>query len=77
MPTSASVFPLAHIALTAAITAGVALLVLVILLARLRAFSLFDCLLVALVVGNAARCVAVCWQYRRAQRRSHSRGQSQ
>ena len=51
MSTSASVFPLAHIALTAAITAGVALLVLVILRSRLRAFSLFDCLLVALVVG--------------------------
>src|SRR5260370_42301778 len=51
MSTSASVFPLAHIALTAAITAGVALLVLVILRSRLRAFSLFDCMLVALVVG--------------------------
>jgi YVTN family beta-propeller protein len=35
------VFPFAHIALTAAITAGVALLVLVILRSRLRAFSLF------------------------------------
>lgn len=37
--------------LTAAITAGVALLVLVVLRTRLKAFALVDCLLVALVVG--------------------------
>jgi len=51
MSTSPSVFPLAHIALTAAITAGVALLVLVVLHTRFTAFSLVDCLLVALVAG--------------------------
>ena len=48
---NALIFPLAHIALTAAITAGIALLVLGVLRSRLRAFSLFDCVLVALVAG--------------------------
>ena len=48
---NALIFPLAHIALTAAITAGLALLVLLMLRSRLRAFSLFDCVLVALVAG--------------------------
>jgi hypothetical protein len=51
MSTSTSVFPFAHIALTAAITAGVALLLLVVLRTRFKAFSLVDCLLVALVAG--------------------------
>jgi hypothetical protein len=51
MAASASVFPLAHIALTAAITAVSALLVLVALRRRFKACSLIDCLLVALVVG--------------------------
>ena len=51
MSTSPSVFPFAHIALTAAITAGAALLVLVALRARFKAFPLVDCLLVAGVVG--------------------------
>ena len=51
MSTSTSVFPFAHIALTTAITAGVALLVLVVLRTRFKAFSLVDCLLVAVVVG--------------------------
>ncbi len=51
MSTSTSVFPFAHIALTAAITAGIALLVLVILRTRFTVYSLFDCLLVAVVVG--------------------------
>jgi hypothetical protein len=51
MSTSTSVFPLAHITLTAAITAGAALLVLVALRARFKAFPLVDCLLVAVVVG--------------------------
>jgi hypothetical protein len=51
MSASPSVFPLFHIALTAAITAGVALLVLVVLRIRFKALALFDCLLVALVVG--------------------------
>jgi len=46
MATSPSVFPFAHIALTAAITAVVALLVLVILRPRFKALSL-----VAVVVG--------------------------
>lgn len=48
---NASVFPLAHIALTAALTAGFALLTLIILRSRLRAFSLVDGVLVALIVG--------------------------
>src|SRR5215472_3845367 len=51
MSTSVSVFPFAHIALTAAITAGVALLVLLPLRSRLRGFSSFDGLLVAVLVG--------------------------
>jgi hypothetical protein len=51
MPTSPSVFPFAHIALTAAITAGAALLVLIALRARFKALPLVDCLLVAVVVG--------------------------
>ena len=51
MATSPSVFPFAHIALTAAITAGVALLVLVVLRPRYKMLSLVDCLLVAVVVG--------------------------
>jgi hypothetical protein len=51
MSTSPSVFPLTHIALTAAITAGIALLVLVVLRTRFKALSLVDCLLVAVVVG--------------------------
>ncbi|MFL5703906.1 MAG: hypothetical protein ACJ8AG_13880 [Ktedonobacteraceae bacterium] len=51
MPTSPSVFPFAHIALTAAITAGAALLVLVALRARFKELPLVDCLLVAVVVG--------------------------
>ncbi len=51
MSTSTSVFPLTHIALTAAITAGIALLVLVVLRARFKALPLVDCLLVAVVVG--------------------------
>jgi hypothetical protein len=51
MSTSPSVFPFAHIALTAAITAGVAFLLLVTLRARFKVLSLVDCLLVAVVVG--------------------------
>ena len=51
MSTSPSVFPLAHIALTAAITAGVALLLLVVLRPRFTKLRLFDCFLVAVVVG--------------------------
>ena len=51
MSTSPSVFPFAHIALTAAITAGIALLVLVALRLRFKALPLVDCLLVAVVVG--------------------------
>jgi hypothetical protein len=42
---------LVHIALTAALTAGVALLVLIMLRSRLHALSLVDCMLVALVAG--------------------------
>jgi uncharacterized membrane protein YwaF len=51
MSTSTSVFPLAHIALTAAITAAVALLLLVVLRTRFTKLSFVDCLLVALVAG--------------------------
>ena len=51
MSASPSVFPLVHIALTAAIIAGVALLVLLLLRTRLFALRLSDCLLVAVVVG--------------------------
>ena len=51
MSTSTSVFPLVHITLTAAITAGAALLVLVALRAHFKALSLVDCLLVVVVVG--------------------------
>src|SRR6266849_6005453 len=58
MSTSASVFPLGHIALTAAITAGIALLVLVALRIRFKVYSLVDCLLVAVVVG----CSVLLWR---------------
>ena len=51
MATSPSIFPFAHIALTAAITAGVALLLLVVLRARFITLPLVDSLLVAVVVG--------------------------
>lgn len=51
MAASSSVFPFAHIALTATITAGIALLVLVALRLRFKTLSLADCLLVAVVVG--------------------------
>src|SRR6266702_2071373 len=51
MSTSPAVFPFAHIALTAAITAGASLLVLLALRARFKALELSDCLLVAVVVG--------------------------
>ena len=51
MSASTSVFSLAHIALTAAITAGVALLLLVVLRWRFTKFSLVDGLLIALVAG--------------------------
>jgi hypothetical protein len=51
MSASTSVFSLAHIALTAAITAGVAGLLLVVLRLRLTKLSPLDCVLVALVTG--------------------------
>ncbi len=51
MATNPSIFPFAHIALTAAITAGVALLLLVVLRARFITLPLVDSLLVAVVVG--------------------------
>jgi hypothetical protein len=57
MSTSASVFPLGHIALTAALTAGAALL-LVALRTRFKVYSLVDCLLVAVVVG----CSVLLWR---------------
>jgi hypothetical protein len=49
--TSPTIFSFAHIALTAAITAVIALLVLLVLRSRYKLLSLVDCLLVALVVG--------------------------
>jgi hypothetical protein len=51
MATSPSVFPFAHIALTAAITAGLAFLMLVALRARFKTLPLVVGLLVAVVVG--------------------------
>ena len=73
MATSPSVFTFAHIALTATITAVFALLVLVVLRPRFKMLSLVDCLLVAVVVGNAAHGVEICGQYRGIEQRSHSR----
>ncbi len=58
MATSPSVFPFVHIALTAAITAGVALLLLVVLRARFTKLRLSDCLLIALVAG----CSVLVWR---------------
>jgi hypothetical protein len=49
--TSPSVFSFAHIALTAVITAVIALLMLVILRSRFKMLRLSGCLLVAVVVG--------------------------
>jgi hypothetical protein len=51
MATSPTVFSFAHIALTAAITAVIALLLVVVMQSRFKLLSLVDCLLVALVVG--------------------------
>jgi hypothetical protein len=51
MTTNTTVFSFAHIALTSAITAVIALLMLVILRSRFKLLSLVDCLLVAVVVG--------------------------
>lgn len=53
MAASSSVFPLERIVLTAAITAGLALVVLGALRARLKTLALIDYLLVALVVGGS------------------------
>jgi len=77
MSASPSVFPLAHTALTAAITAGVALLVLVVLRTRFKAFALFDCLLVALVVGISVIVWRSAGNTGAAPQRSHSSGESQ
>jgi hypothetical protein len=51
MSTSTSVFPFTHIAVTAAITTGIALLLLVVLRRRFSRLPLVDCLLVAVIVG--------------------------
>jgi hypothetical protein len=56
--TSSSVFSFAHIALTATITAVIALLVLIVLRSRFKLLRLFDCVLVALVVG----CSVIVWR---------------
>src|SRR6266704_4522154 len=58
MSKSPSVFSFAHIALTAALTAAVAALVLVALRWRFKTLSLVDCLLIALVVG----CSVMVWR---------------
>ncbi len=58
MPSSSTVFPLAHVALTAAISAGIAYLLLVLLRHRFIPLRLADCLLVALVVG----CSVLLWR---------------
>jgi hypothetical protein len=51
MATNPSVFSFAHIALTATLPAVIALLMLVVLRSRFKLLRLFDCLLVAVVVG--------------------------
>jgi len=51
MATSPSIFPLAHIALTALILAVVAGLLLLVLRTRFKGLRLSDCLLVALIAG--------------------------
>jgi hypothetical protein len=53
MTASPSVFSFAHIALTATITAVIALLVLAVMRSRFKMLRLSDCLLVAVVVGLA------------------------
>ncbi len=58
MSKSPSVFSFAHIALTAALTAAVAALVLVALRWRFKTLSLVDCLLIALIVG----CSVMVWR---------------
>ena len=58
MSTSTSIFPFAHIALTAAITAAVAALVLLALRWRFKTLELSDCLLIALVAG----CSVLVWR---------------
>ena len=58
MPGSSLVFPLAHIALTAAIAASVTLVLLVVLRLRFIKLQLFDSLLVAVVVG----CSILLWR---------------
>src|SRR5438876_5875663 len=58
MSTSSLVFPLAHIVLTAAITAGATLVVLLALRSRVKGLPLVDCLLVSLVVG----CSVLLWR---------------
>jgi hypothetical protein len=58
MSSSSSVFPFAHSALTAAMTAGVAFLLLVVLRLRFITLSLVDSLLVAVVVG----CSVLLWR---------------
>jgi hypothetical protein len=76
MSTSTSVFPLAHIALTAAITAGVTLL-LVVLRSRFTKLSLVDCLLVALVADISVMVWRAAGNTGATPQRSHSRRESQ
>ena len=77
MATSPSVFPFAHIALTAVITAVVALLMLVILRPRFKMLSLVDCLLVAVVVGISVIVWRSAGNTGATPQRSHSTGEPQ
>lgn len=51
MSTSSSVFPLAHIALTAVMTAGISGLLLVLLSRRFKTLPLLECMIVAQEAG--------------------------
>jgi hypothetical protein len=77
MATSPSIFPFAHIALTAAITAGVALLLLVVLRARFTALPLVDCFLIAVVVGLSVIVWRSAGNTGATPQRPHSTGESQ
>ena len=77
MSTSPSVFPLAHIALTAPITVGATLLVLLALRARFKALPLVDCLLVAVVVGISVLVWRSAGNTGATPQRPHSSGESQ
>ncbi len=72
---SSTIFPLTHIAFTAAITTGVALLLLLGLRTRWIKLQLSDCLLVAIVVGISVLVWRSVGNTGATPQRSHSRGQ--